>query len=531
MNESSQVAVGVDVGTGSVRAGVFTLSGKMLASAIEVIKEHHPKEDFYEQSSRDIWEQTGKVVRQALSKSGRAGRDVIGLSYDATCSLVALDTNRKPVTVSESGDDEWNIIVWRDHRAIDQVTRINAGGFDVLRYVGGSMSPEQEPPKLLWIKENLPESWKRTAKFFDLVDYMAFQSTGQDLRSLCTNVCKWTYLGHESRWDQSFFDAVGIGDLFDNARVTNEVAPMGENAGTLTQEAADHLGLSTNTTVGVGIIDAHAGGIGVAVDERSLALIGGTSSCHMAVAPESRFVDGVWGPYYGAMIPGKWLNEGGQSATGALLDHSIERYGTIRDGDHIKHVVNGKNLNTVHAELNAFIKDAGVGPEYTERIHILPYHHGNRSPNADPSARGVVDGLTLDMSYDTLARLYYATIQAVAYGTRHIIDALEEKGYRIDAIKACGGGTKNPLWIQTHADAAQRPIELPDEPEAVLLGAAILGAVAGGAFGSIEDAMGEMCHAGEVVEPRVGTRDYHDWKYERQLGMYGEQVGRRISRS
>mgnify|MGYP001256231285 CR=1 FL=1 len=207
---SNQVTIGIDVGTGSVRAGVFTLSGKMLGTASASIKENHPREDFYEQSSRDIWEQTGVVVRKALSESGRTAQDVIGLSYDATCSLVALDAKQGPVTVSESGDDDWNIIVWRDHRAIDQVTRINDDGYDVLRYVGGIMSPEQEPPKLLWIKENLPQTWERTAKFFDLADFMVFQSTGQDLRSLCTNVCKWTYLGHESRWDQSFFDAVGI---------------------------------------------------------------------------------------------------------------------------------------------------------------------------------------------------------------------------------------------------------------------------------------------------------------------------------
>lgn len=526
---SNEVAIGVDVGTGSVRAGVFNLTGKMLASATEPIKEHHPKEDFYEQSSRDIWEQTGKVVRKALTDSGRSGADVIGLSFDATCSLVALDEQQNPVTVSESGDDDWNIIVWRDHRAIDQVNRINDGGYDVLRYVGGIMSPEQEPPKLLWLKEHLPETWSRTAKFFDLADFMVYQSTGQDLRSLCTNVCKWTYLGHEAKWDQTFFDAVGIGDLFENDRVTNEIAPMGENAGTLTAEAAEHLGLSTQTTVGVGIIDAHAGGIGVAVDERSLALIGGTSSCHMAVAPESRFVDGVWGPYFGAMIPGKWLNEGGQSATGALLDHTIERFGQLKDGDSLTHVLDGKDMNTVHADLNAFIASQRVAPEYTERIHILPYHHGNRSPNADPNARGIVDGLTLDMSYDTLARLYYATIQSIAYGTRHIIDALEEKGYRIETIKACGGGTKNPLWIQTHADATQRSIELPEEPAAVLLGAAILGAVAAGAFDSIEAAMGEMCRAGELIEPDGSSKAYHEWKYGLQMEMYSEQLRRRES--
>lgn len=530
MGTNDRVVIGVDVGTGSVRAGVFTLDGKMLGTASFPIREWRPKPDFYEQSSEDIWAETGRAVRAAVAAAGVPASSAVGISFDATCSLVALDREGQPVSVSESGEAERNIIVWRDHRAIDQVNRINAGGHGVLKYVGGVMSPEQEPPKLLWIKEHLPEAWRRAGKFFDLADFMVYRATGRDVRSLCTNVCKWTYLGHEQRWDRDFFEAIGLEDLFQGGRVTEEVAPMGAPAGRLTAEAAAHLGLTAETAVGVGIIDAHAGGIGVGVDPSSLALIGGTSSCHMAVSEESRFVGGVWGPYYSAMIPDMWLNEGGQSATGALLDHTVERFGMVKDGERFWHVLMGRDVNEVYAELNGYIADLGAGPEWTERIHILPYHHGNRSPNADPNARGVVDGLTLDMSYETLARLYYATIQSVAYGTRHIIEAMEAQGYRIEQIKACGGGTKNALWIQEHADATGRPIHLPAEPEAVLLGSAILGAVAAGAFGSIREAMGAMCHAGEVVAPRADTADYHAWKYKHQLEMYGQHLERRKGR-
>lgn len=524
---ADQVVIGVDVGTGSVRAGVFTLEGVMLGTVSSPILEFHPKADFYEQSSDNIWEETGRVVRGAVAESGVSPEAVVGISFDATCSLVVLDSKGHPLTVSETGDASRNVIVWRDHRAIDQVNRINAGGYEVLQYVGGIMSPEQEPPKLLWIKENLPNTWQKAGKFFDLADFMVYQATGADLRSLCTNVCKWTYLGHESRWDASFFEAIGLGDLFENDKVTNDVAPMGENAGSLSAEAAAHLGLTTNTAVGVGIIDAHAGGIGVGVDEPILALIGGTSSCHMAVSQEARFIPGVWGPYYSAMVPGLWLSEGGQSATGALLDHTIERFGMVKEGDKYWHVLTGKEINAVYADLNAYIKKQGVGSDWTERIHILPDHHGNRSPKADPDARGVMDGLTLDMSYDTLAKIYMATIQAVAYGTRHIIDEMEKQGYNITQINACGGGTKNALWIQEHANATQRPIHLPKEPEAVLLGAAILGAVAAGKFDSIQEAMGAMCHAGEVIEPDATSADYHQWKYEHQLAMYEQHLARR----
>src|SRR5690606_17823930 len=132
-----------------------------------------------------------------------------------------------------------------------------------------------------------------------------FRATGAETRSLCSTVCKWTYLGHEDgsdelpgRWDASFFDAVGLDDLaadgFD--RIGRRIRPMGEPVGDgLTQQAADELGLPVGTAVGVSLIDAHAGGIGIlgaSLDDdspgednwqRRLALIGGTSSCHMAV--------------------------------------------------------------------------------------------------------------------------------------------------------------------------------------------------------------------------------------------------------
>ena len=405
---SNRAVIGVDVGTGSVRAGVFDLYGTMLGTASSPIMEFNPKPDFYEQSSENIWAETGKVIRQAIAQSGLSPNAIIGISFDATCSLVVLNAAGQPLTVSETGETERNIIVWRDHRAIDQVNRINAGGYDVLQYVGGTMSPEQEPPKLLWIKENLPETWQKAGKFFDLADFMVYKATGTDRRSLCTNVCKWTYLGHESRWDRTFFDAIGLGDLFDSGKVTEDVAPMGENAGTLSAEAADLMGLTTQTAVGVGIIDAHAGGIGVGVSEPILALIGGTSSCHMAVSKDARFIPGVWGPYFGAMLPGLWLSEGGQSATGALLDHTIERFGMVKEEDHYWHVLTGKEINAVYAELNAYIAAKGVRSDWTERLHILPDHHGNRSPKADPNARGMMDGLTLDMSYNTLAQIYHS---------------------------------------------------------------------------------------------------------------------------
>ncbi|MDY7107012.1 MAG: FGGY-family carbohydrate kinase [Planctomycetota bacterium] len=544
--------IGLDVGTGSARAGVFDSKGTMLAATTEPIRMWRPQTDFVEQSSDDIWRACGQVVRQALNDAGAKPEHVKGIGFDATCSLVALDEDDRPVTISPDGADEQNIIVWMDHRALDQMQRINAIGHDVLRYVGGRISPEMQSPKLLWLKENLPQTWRRAKRFLDLPDFLTYRATGRDVRSLCSTVCKWTYLGHEDagtnsasvgRWDDSYWRAIGLGEFVDEdyARIGKTVRPMGEAIGNgLTQQAADELGLAPGTAVGVSIIDAHAGGLGMlgaalegrapteADMDRRLALIGGTSSCHMAVSREPRFIDGIWGPYYSAMIPGLWLTEGGQSATGALIDHIIFSHARAVE---LKEQAE-REEKTIYQLLNARLAapgaDAAFPAQLTKELHVLPYFHGNRSPRADATLRGVISGLKLSDTVDDLALLYLATIQAVAHGTRHIIEAMNEAGYRIETIFACGGGTKNPVFLREHADITGCDIVLPAEPEAVLLGSAILGAVAAGTYMSVLDAMAAMNHTGETIAPAVGDiRRYHDARHAVFLRMYDDFIAYR----
>ena len=540
---------GIDVGTGSARAGVFDHEGHLLGTATHPIQMWRPQSDFVEQSSDDIWRACCAAVRDAVEQAAVSADQIRGIGFDAACSLVVLDTNDQPVSVSPSGNDEQNVIVWMDHRAVEQAQRINQTDHDVLRYVGGVISPEMQSPKLLWFKENLPRKWERASQFFDLPDFLTYRATGDATRSLCTTVCKWTYLGHEQsdrsdsvgRWDDSFWRDIGLGELADEnfARIGRHVRPLGEAVGDgLTQEAAQELGLKPQTPVGVSIIDAHAGGLGVigaALDgaapssqdlERRLALIGGTSSCHMVVANEARFIPGVWGPYYSAMIPEMWLNEGGQSATGSLIDHVI--FNHARSAELRGEAKDRTIYELLNDRLDALATKVELPGALTNRLHVLPYFHGNRSPRADPTLRGMISGLTLGDTIDDLALLYLATIQAVAHGTRHIIDTLNNHGFSIDTIFACGGGTKNPVFLRDHADITGCRFILAQEPEAVLLGAAILGAVAGGTYGSILSAMSAMSRTGQTIEPSDGAvAQYHNAKHAVFRRMYDDQLAYR----
>jgi FGGY-family pentulose kinase len=548
---SGELYLGIDVGTGSVRAGLFDCDGRRLGSASEPIQMWRPQEDFVEQSSEDIWAAAGRAVRAALKEAGASPEVVRGIGFDATCSLVALDVDDRPLTVSPTGSDEQNVIVWMDHRALDQTDRFNATGHRVLEYVGGRVSPEMQTPKLMWLKENLPETWQRTVRFLDLPDFLSYRATGDDTRSLCTTVCKWCYLGHEEsetpdsvgRWDPSFLESVGLDDLHSEgySRIGRRVRPMGEAIGHgLTADAAEELGLVPGTPVGVAIIDAHAGGLGLlgapidgrppeASDfDRRLALIGGTSSCHMAVSPEARFIPGVWGPYYSAMVPELWLTEGGQSATGALIDHVISSHARAAE---LEARARSEGSN-VYSLLNGRLAEMAQGKPFpgvlTSELHVLPYFHGNRSPRADPTLRGAVHGLKLDDGVDALALLYLATIQAIALGTRHIIEAMNSEGYSIDTLLACGGDTKNEVFVREHADVTGCRIVLPAEPEAVLLGSALLGAVAAGEFPSVIAGMGAMNRVDRVVEPAGGeVARYHDVRYKVFHRMYSDQLAYR----
>ena len=362
------------------------------------------------------------------------------------------------------------------------------------------------------------------------------------MRSLCTNVCKWGYLGHENRWDASLYESLGIADILDNRRVSDAIRPLGEAIGPLTGEAAAHLGLTANCRVAVGIIDAHAGGLGLlgtvweaghpadlAQLETVLALIGGTSSCHMAASPEAHFVPGVWGPYFGAMVPGMWLTEGGQSAAGSLIDAAItsgRHYAALQKEANETGRSSYEILNT---RLDTLAAESGLDDAtyLTRHLHVLDYHLGNRSPFADPQARGIVDGLPLDPTPGDDAALYLATIQAVAYGTRAILEAMNAGGFRINTLLATGGGTKNEVWLQTHADVLQIPLVLGAESESVLLGAAILGANAGGVFDSVTDAMQAMSKPGRTVNPNPETAAFHNAKFAVYRAMYEAQKSHR----
>ena len=513
----------VDVGTGSARAGIVDRTGKLLGRADHPILMHQPKADHAEHDSEDIWRAVCFAVRGALERSGVRAEDIAGISFDATCSLVVRDAQGSQLSVSTTGEKRWDTIVWLDHRALDEADECTASSHHVLKYIGGVMSPEMATPKLMWLRRHMPDTWGQAAHVFDLADFLAWKASGSTARSQNTLTCKWTYLAHENGWRPDFFEAVGLGDMLERAGLPETASPVGADLGTLTSDSAAVLGLTEQARVGVGVIDAFAGALGVlggfALDrsgiDRHLALIAGTSSCIIAMSPEPRAFAGVWGPYFGVAFPDCWLSEGGQSATGALLDHIIRWHGA-----------GGEPNAAMHARIAARVMELREveGLDLAGRLHVLPDFHGNRSPNADPHAVGVISGLTLDASFDSLCRLYWRTAVGIALGVRHILDALNERGYVIDTLHVTGGHTKNALLMELYADATGCTVVEPaPATDAVLLGTAMVAAAAAGLHPDLPSACAAMSQGGRTRLPNEAARARFDHDYRVFLEMHRQR--------
>lgn len=175
--------LGVDVGTSSVRVGLFDINGNLIEQQTENIKVFNLKADFYEQSTEEIWTNICKCIRTIL-KNHSVGEQVVSIGFDATCSLVVLDANFQSISVNPNGNTELDVIMWMDHRAKKQAESINSTNYEGLKFVGGKISPEMDPPKILWLKQNLSEACYQKAEHFFPYQIFLFGNVPDNLFAL-----------------------------------------------------------------------------------------------------------------------------------------------------------------------------------------------------------------------------------------------------------------------------------------------------------------------------------------------------------
>ncbi|KAK3715854.1 hypothetical protein LTR37_006837 [Vermiconidia calcicola] len=541
--------IGIDVGTGSARACIMNDKGDIIGLASENIGLWQPETGYYEQSTTNIWSCICSSIHRAMAQHNVDPSTIKGIGFDATCSLAVFshDTD-EPVAVTgpkfdnADGNDR-NVVLWLDHRPVEETKKINATNHNLLRYVGGQMSIEMEIPKVLWLKNNMPKELFDRCKFYDLTDALTHMATGKETRSFCSVVCKQGYVpvgvdGSVKGWQGDFLTEIGLEDLCeDNFKrmggvngVNGEYRTAGELIGTLSEKAAKEMGLLPGTAVGSGVIDAYAGWIGTVgakvnlSDETldsthakndvsqaftRLAAVAGTSTCHLAMSEKPVFVNGVWGPYRDVLLPDYWMAEGGQSATGELLKHVIETHPAYQEAMSVAETYNANIYDYLNEHLREMKETADAPAVSWLGRHFFFYGDlfGNRSPIADPDMKGAAIGLSSDKSLDGLALYYYATMEFIALQTHQIIEAMNKSGHVISSIFMSGSQCQNDILMSLIATACEMPVLIPRYVHAAVVhGAAMLGAKAAstnkdGKSEPLWDIMDRMSKPGKAVHP------------------------------
>lgn len=490
--------LGIDYGTESCRVAVFDLTGRPVEFAATPYPTVHPAAGWAEQSPDDWWEALRSSARRVLEASGIRPEQIVGIGSDATTmSVVALDAAGRALRPA---------IMWMDVRATAQAARATSSTSVARRYNGGGTAPataEWYPFKAAWLRENEPETYRRTARLVDAPDWLTHKLTGEWTVNINSAALRMYYDRDHGGWPVDFYEHVGCGDVFD--KLPERVLDLGTPVAGLSVEAAAWLGLRPGTPVAQGPADAWAGqlGLGVVTPGR-FALI--TGSSHVLTGQTDRPVSGpgFFGAYTDGVIPGQYTIEAGQSSTGSVLKWFKDHFAPDASAEAVRR---GVSVYDVLNERSAAIRPGSDG------LIVNEWFQGNRTPYTDSRARGMVWGLSLA---HTPAHLYRAIQEGICFGTAANLAVVQEAGVAIDELVACGGFTKSRELMQLHADIAGKPITLTEVGDAVALGAAMVGAVGAGAYRDFGDAAAAMVHDRETIEPDA---DRHQ-QYAHYLDLY-----------
>ena len=468
---SAPCLIGVDGGTESLRAFVFDLAGRPLASHAAAYPTHFPGPAMAEQDPEDWWRALGAAVRGAVAAAGVDLADVLGLGLDTTCcSVVALDAAGRPLRPC---------LLWMDVRAAPEAADVAATGDAALMVNGAGRDPvsaEWMIPKALWLKRHEPAVFDRAAMICEFQEFLNLRLTGRYVASALSASVRWHWRDVRG-WPDAMLAALDLGDL--REKWPAEVLPAGAPVGGLTAAAAEHLGLRPGLTVGMGGADAMVGMVGLGVARAGeMALITGSSHLHLGLTEAMVHRKGMFGAYRNAVYPGLNLVEGGQTSTGSVVAW-FKR--------HFAPQTSWEALNEAAAAI----------PPGCEGVRALDHFQGNRTPWVDAQARGAFAGLSLSHGP---AHLYRAILESVCLGTREIVRTFGD-ALALSRIVVSGGATRSALWLQIHADALQAPIVVTEVPDAPALGSAILAGVAAGRFADAREGIAAMVRPARVVEP------------------------------
>ncbi|WP_308346508.1 ribulokinase [Streptomyces sp. ISL-66] len=521
--------VGVDFGTLSGRAVVVRVrDGEEVGSAVHeyphgVIDRELPDTgrilppDWALQHPEDWREVLRTAVPAALAAGGVAPASVIGIATCFTaCTVLPVRADGTPLaeTALAGRPHAWPKL-WKHHAAQDQADRINhlahlRGEKWISRY-GGKISAEWQYAKALQLLEEDPDTYAATERWIEAADWIVWELTGAETRNTCTAGYKGIH--QDGQYPSQDYLAALHPDFADFARTRLEhpLSPLGSRAGSLTARAAAWTGLPEGIAVATGNVDAHvAAPAAQAVENGRLLAIMGTSTCHVVNGAALADVPGICGVVDGGIVEGAFGYEAGQSAVGDIFAWWL-RQGV--PADYLAEAeATGQDL---HQLLTGKIADQPVGGH---GLVALDWMNGNRSTLVDHHLSGVIVGLTLATRPE---EIYRALLEATAFGTRTIVDALEQGGVPVTEFIVTGGLKKNALLMQIYADVLRRPVSLAESAQGPALGSAIHAAVAAGAHPDVRTAAAAMGRVQRgAYQPDTARADAYDALYAEYRALH-----------
>jgi xylulokinase len=449
------IVAGLDVGTSGVKGlALDTDSGAVVASAEHGYPFETPRPGWAEQDPALWWEATQRVLASLGDVAG------IGLSGQMH-GLVALDSADRVLRPA---------LLWNDQRTAAEAEEIETrlGGLDgLLAAVGNRAMTGFTAPKLLWIQRHEPDLYARVARVMLPKDYVRLRLCGEFATDVTDASGTLWFDPAGRRWSDRVLDAL---------EVERGWLPRVEESVTVTGATIDG-----GVPVAAGAGDQGAGAVGVgAASPGPVSVVLGTSGVVLSALPSYAADAGGRLQASAHAVPERWFAMGViLSAAGSLR--------WLRDA-------------TGGAPFDELLEEASRWPAGVEGLTFLPYLTGERTPHADPEARGAFAGLSVRHDRGALVR---AVLEGVAFGLRDALDLLDELGAGVELRvgRVSGGGARSGLWLQIVASALGLPLERVVVDEGAAYGAALLGGVAAGAWRDVDEAISACVRVRETVDP------------------------------
>lgn len=515
---TKKYVIGVDYGTDSVRSVIVdSTNGAEISSAVyyyprwKAGKYCDAAKSQFRQHPLDYIEGLTETIKQALAKADEnIAHQIAAISIDTTGSTpIAVNKQGIPLSLLPEFSENPNamFVLWKDHTGVAEAAEINkhATKFPInyLKYVGGIYSSEWFWSKFLHILRTDSEVAVQTFAWVEQCDWLPFLLTGgTDAKEIKASRCA---AGHKALWAEEF-GGLPPEDFFNSLdpllsgyrdQLFKETYTADQKAGTLSEEWANKLGLSTDVAIGIGAFDAHFGAVGGQIEPYYLSKVMGTSTCDILVAPnqdiDGKLVAGICGQVNGSVIPNMAGLEAGQSAFG-------DAYAWYKNL--LMWPIKNLMANNASAETEALItqvddqlikilsEKANLLPLTTSDEYAIDWLNGRRTPDANQLLKGAFFGL--DLGTDAV-NMFKALVEATCFGAKKIVDQFNNQGVPVKGLIGLGGvAKKSPYIMQMMADVLNMPIKIHKSEQTCAIGAAMFAATVAGIYPKVEDAMQAM---------------------------------------